>query len=622
MRIHGAVAVGRRRSGNIGRLAAATLFVALGACATQQQPAPAAAPAAAPAGGALAAATAAAPALKLLGVSEARPLALATVSITSVDRLLTNGATLAQSVVPLPIEPAGLRDMLLAQAGLSPEVAANLDLGAPSGAVVVSTGSAGATGLVMAVAARGKAEAERVVAALGKQVGQRGDVVLIDNGTGGKGWVYRDGSVIVFSDDIEALARGARLAEEARHAVVEDVTATLFPDAIARANGTDVKTAIAMLMAQMQAAQAAQTPGGAVSDRSLESVQDMMALVGDAEALELGLVVDVGKGVGLRGRLRARPATELEKVAKETQPYELDGTLLAVTPSPSFVASSSFGSFMRRQLARQREHLQASKAKGAAGALAFMDALTAGLAGQTGIAVGIAPTTPYFTGELAYPLKDGAAAAAVAGAFERLDKDAAVALMEAQVGKLPMFDWTVKKEPVSKLKTLHYTLTPSKQSGMDPDVTKKLFGKALDVYMAVAGTRLLATFGRDAKANLGKLAAAKPAAPTGALAETLAATKGRDAFFHLDLQPMVSLVGTFAKDKRAEALAKVKVPPIPVYGTAGGDGAGKFFSADFTIPPAAFAGAGVVVKSTMGAAMGGGGAVEPAPKKKGGSGKK
>jgi hypothetical protein len=454
-----------------------------------------------------------------------------------------------------------------------------------------------------------------VIAALGKQDAQRGEVVLIDNGTGGKGWVYRDGNVIVFSDDVEALARGARLAEEARHAVVEDVTAVLHPDAIARANGTDVKTALAMIMAQMQAAQAQAGQPGAVSDRSLESVQDMLSLIGDAEAVELGLVVDVGKGVGLRGRMRARPGTELEKVARDTHPYALDGALLTVPPAPSFVAASSVGSFMRRQMARQREHLQANKAKGAAGALAFHDALMAGLGDQTGITVGIAQTPPYFTGELAYALKDAASATAVTAAFEKLDRDAAVALMEAQVGKLPVFDWTVKKETAGKLKTLHYTLTPTKAAGIDPDVMKKLFGKGLEAYMAVSGTRVLATFGRDAKANLGKLAAAKPVTPTGALVETLAATKGRDAFFHFDLQPIVSLVGAFAKDKRAEALAKAKIPPIPLFGTAGGDGAGKFWSVDFTIPPAAFTGAGVAVKATMGASMGGG-APEPAKKKK------
>jgi hypothetical protein len=153
--------------------------------------------------------------------------------------------------------------MLLSQAGISPEIAANLDLGAPTGAVVVSTGTVGGTGAVMAVAARGAAEAKRVVDGLGRQVAKRGPVVQIDNGSGNRGWFFRDGAVIVFSDDVEALSRGARLAEEARHAVVEDVTAVIYPDAIARANGTDVKTALALAMAQMQAAQSGQAPDAA-----------------------------------------------------------------------------------------------------------------------------------------------------------------------------------------------------------------------------------------------------------------------------------------------------------------------------------------------------------------------
>ncbi len=587
----------------------------LGACASQPPP-PAAKPAA-PAG-ALATAPPAQATLKLLSVAEARPLALATISITSLDRLLTSGATLAANVVPLPIEPAGVRDMLLAQAGLPPEVAANLDLGAPSGAVVVSTGTVGGTSAVMAIAARGPAEAKRVVEALGRQVGKRGDAVQIDNGSGNRGWILREGAVIVFSDDVEALARGARLAQEARHAVVEDVTAVIYPDAIARANGTDVKTALAIAMAQMQAAQSAQAPDGAAGEHSAESFQDMMALVADAEAAELGLVVDVAKGVGLRGRLRARAGSGLETIARETRPYELDGTLLALPQAPSFVAASSVGSFTRAQMARQRERLQASKAKGAPAALAFQDALIAGLAGQTGIAFGVAKNAPYFAGDLAYPLKDAAAATAVGNAFERLDRDAAVVLMEAQVGKLPVFDWTVKKESAGKLKTLHYALTVKKGSPLDADATKKLFGKGLDVYMAVAGTRVLATFGRDAKANLGKLAAAKPATPSGALADTLAATKGRDGFFHLDVSPIVTIASGLSKDKRAQTLAKAKIPPIPVYGTAGGDGAGKIWSVDFTVPPAAFTGIGVAVKTTMGAAMAGsGGGEEPAPKAKG-----
>src|SRR5262249_16662196 len=155
------------------------LSVLLGACAStpppaaQNAPAGAAPGAAAPSGAAAAAASATGP-VKMLASAEARSLELATVSITSLDRLLPNPATLVAKAVPLPIAPSGLRDMLLGQAGMPPEVSANLDLGAPMGLVVVATGGGGGNGLVLAVAARGRAEATRVVAALGRQVEKRG----------------------------------------------------------------------------------------------------------------------------------------------------------------------------------------------------------------------------------------------------------------------------------------------------------------------------------------------------------------------------------------------------------------------------------------------------------------
>jgi hypothetical protein len=588
-------------------VAAATLFV--GACASEAPPPPKTAAATAAAPAAAKPLAPAAPGVKMLPAATARSIQLSAVSVTSLDRLLTNGARLVAKAVPLPIDPAGLRDMLLGQAGLSPEISANLDLGAPSGAAVVSTGPNGATGAVMAVAARGSAEAARVLQLLGKVIETRGEVVLIENGMGGRGWLYRDGAVIVFSDDIEALARGARLAEEARHAVSEDVTAVLYPDAIARANGTDVKTALAMLMAQIQAAQTAQTPG--ISAHQLESFEEMVSLLGDAEAVELGLSIDPGKGLSLRARLRARAASKLEAVARDTHPYDLDGTLLSLgKSSTAFVGASSIGGFMRGQMARQREHLAASKAKGVAAALAFHDAMLAALGGQTGFAVGLTKETPLFTGQLAYPLKDAATAAALGTALGKLDKDAALALLEAQVGQVPLFDWTVKKETVGKLKTLHYGLTLKKDVGIDPDLIKKLFGKSLDIYVTVSGTRFLTTFGREAKANLGKLAAAQPVAPAGALAETLAATKGRDSFFHFDLGPVIS-VGARAmsdtkktkKDKNEgrllSELAKGESPAIPIYGSAGGDGAGKVWSVDMTVPPTAFANAGGIIKEIM-----------------------
>ncbi len=581
------------------------------ACASQTPPAAktAAAKAAAP-GGVLAAAPAAP---KLVELAEARSLALATISITSLDHLLVNGATLGTSTVPLPIDPASVRDMMLGQAGLPAEVSANLDFGAPTGAAIVGGGKE--PGIVIAVTARGPAEAARAIAALGKLVEKRGDFVLVDNGSGERAWLMRDGAVIAFSDELETLARGARLAIEARHAVPEDVTAVLFPDAIARANGTDVKTAIAMGVAQLKQAQTSQPGARPINDHAYENVAEMMSLVGDAQTVELGMVVDSKKGLSLRTRLFPRTASGLEKVVREARPYTFDTALLSAVKVPTAAGAWTLGSFMRMQMMHQRDHLQTSKLKGATAALAFVDAMLSGLGGDASYAFGVNKDAPLFSGAVEYSLKDATSSAAVGGALDRLDKDAALALIEAQLGALPFFDWTVKREAAGKLKTLHYTLKLKKDLGLDPAIVKKIFGKgiSIDIYMGVAGTRLLATFGRDAKANLGRLATSPVAIPGGALAATLAATKGRDQFYHFDFAQLLSLATTFApnKDKRAEAIAKANLSPIPIYGSAGSDGAGRAWSFDLTFPAESFKAAGAVVKLGMGA--GGGSSEEAAP---------
>ena len=70
-----------------------------------------------------------------------------------------------------------------------------------------------------------------------------GPLTMIANGSGkSQGWVYRAGSVVVLGDEVDGMARGAMLALEARRASADDVTTTLYPEAIATAHGTDVKT--------------------------------------------------------------------------------------------------------------------------------------------------------------------------------------------------------------------------------------------------------------------------------------------------------------------------------------------------------------------------------------------
>ena len=123
---------------------------------------------------------------------------------------------------------------------------------------------------MLAVPARGPAEAQKIIDALGKKISTRGPATLVEGNTGGRGWLYRSGNIVVLSDEVDALARGTMLTLEARRAGADDVTAVLFPDAIARANGTDVKTAIDRFLKEMQqkqAAAAAPAPPAAIRRR-------------------------------------------------------------------------------------------------------------------------------------------------------------------------------------------------------------------------------------------------------------------------------------------------------------------------------------------------------------------
>ena len=224
----------------------------------------------------------------LIPAAAARGYLLGSVSIGSVDRLFENAARLVGQAVPLPMDAKGLRDMLLTQAGLPTDVAASLDFASPTGAAVVAIGEKGESGTVIAVPAKGPVEAQRVIDALGKPIMVRGSVVLVRSANSGSGWLYRSGNIVVLSDELEALSRGAMLALEARRAGPDNLTATVYPDALAHAHGTDVKTAIAHALEAAREQQKGAT-GPAMDDRSLEPVGELAGLVGDAPSAQLAL---------------------------------------------------------------------------------------------------------------------------------------------------------------------------------------------------------------------------------------------------------------------------------------------------------------------------------------------
>ncbi|HXI55094.1 MAG TPA: hypothetical protein VNO55_03490 [Polyangia bacterium] len=566
-------------------------LLTLPTCASNPTPTPESVAAKAAAG--RAAAALAAPPVELRPAAESRASLLASISIPSIDRLLGSGTALVGRAVPLPLDATSVRDMLLSQAGLVPAVGENLDFASPAGVAVVAMGPGIDAGVVMAVPAKSPEQAEKVIAALGKTLSRRGDVAEVSNGAGGKGWIWRSANVLVLSDSLDALVKGARLALEARRPSAEDVTAVLFPDAIAAANGTDVKSALAKSLAMMRAAQAAQ--GVAMTGDSLAMIGDLLNLFGDTTTLEIGLAVDTTQGVSLRVRMNAKPGSSLEAVARQNHPVEFDPLLFAGGKQPAFLFGYSVGPITKAHLVRIRHRLQTSSEAGSPAAQAFFDALVDASQGMGFASMHLKPELGVRT---SYPLKDAASGAKLSALLKKLDRVAALALIKTQMeGATVPFDWSVKKETVGKLPALHYTMSPAKHATPAVrDGFQKLFGKQLDMYTAFSGARLLGTAGKQAKADLTALANAKSAPPTGDVAQAISAAKGKDLIEYVDFGPFVATMAAMSTDPRAAFLSKGTQAPIPLTFTEGGDGTGKIVTLELNIPPAAFSGVGTLLQ--------------------------
>ncbi len=471
------VGAGGVRRAREARLVAASFALALAAagCATSPARAPAAAAQAAPAPLAKQPAPPPGPPagamLRLWPSAEARPLLLASISIPSLDHTLTGAVALLSHAVPLPLDAAGIKESLLTQAGLPPKVGENLATASPTGAVVVATGGKDVGGLVMAIPAKGVEPARVVIGALGTVVARRGDVVQIDNGSGGRGWVWQNGAIIVLSDSVDALGRGAMLALEARQpGTGEDVTAVVYPAPIARANGTDVRTALMAAIAVARAARAAQAqeaqgkggktapPDADAVDHSFDVLEDLANYLADTNTVEIGLVMDETRGLIVNLRVHPLPGTPFEKLTAEGKPFAIDAALLRKPQDIAFLAASSYGPFLRGQIARKRQRLTESHEKGAAAAVQFLDTSFAAMEGSWS---GVGRLRPTLSVQAVYPLKDEASAAQLGAALARVDSAVALAFLRSQLApdQLTWFDVKVKKDAVGKLKVLHYTLT-------------------------------------------------------------------------------------------------------------------------------------------------------------------
>lgn len=573
-----------------------------------------------------------APPLVLVPAEVARAALVATLIAPTLNHALDSGLALARKATPLPLDAAAVREMAFSQLGIPSDLAAQLDLGAPVSGAVVGFGHDEPVRAAFSFPLKPGTDAGRFLAAIGTVVERRGPVWIIDSRSSGRGWFLPAGNAVVFADSEAGLVQAGTLALEARRSPSkDDVSVVIYPEGLARAMGTDVKTASERLLTEIESRSAA--TGNKLGPEGREQLRDLLAYAPDLATVEIALDLNADKGVTLLARLRAKPASKLEAASRIVAPAPID-PLLVGKDDAGIVVSSAYGERALAQLRRERARLPAATDKGAnKGAVAagnLLDALTGGLTGTLSM---VGRLSPELSMEMVYPIKDGAAATKIQTALQATDRAALTALVSAQTtgSGIDTKVLRAQKESAGKLRAVHWTVSFA-VPGDTMGVMKKLMGKGgLDIYGAIiagaAGDKLVFTAGPGAKARLVAMGSGKAPAKetakqeakdasaakgakqtkelmTGGLAEAMALSGGRTLYYYVDLRQGLAVAKAFGggqADPRLQLVLGLLKTPVPILGGATGDATGRQLTLDLTVPPSCIAGIGGLFGAMMGA---------------------
>ncbi len=562
------------------------------------------------------------PPLALVPADVARTGLAATFVIPSLDRSLSTGVALVKQASPLPLDAAGVRDMLLGQAGLPPEVARHLDLGAPIAGAVVVSDRAPSQLAAFSFAVRSPSDLAGLLGTLGRTVSRRGDAFQIENAAGDRGWFLPVGTVVVFADTDEALVRAGNLAVEARRETKDDLSLVLYPEMLARAAGTGLDVALDALRRTLEERAAA--GGSPLGPGGTRQVRLLVDYLGEVVSAELALDLDAGRGASVVARLRPKGGSKLEALAREAATIAVDPALrreAAASGDAGLVLTSAYGSATLEQLARARGEMSglsgdAAKPRAIAGAGRLLDALAAGLTGQFSM---IGRVQPAVSSELIFPARDAAGAARIEAALLASDKESLSAVLRALsqsegLDAKALKILTAGRESLGQARVIHARLGFSPPGPRNTTVQKLLGTSGMDAFLAVVGgDRLALTMGSGAKARMAEIAGAGRVRKTGSVvagrssvapvapvvADAIAAAGPRSLFYFLDLRQVVSLAMLVGEDPRLRALSGTMRTPMPLLGGAAGDALGQSLRLDLTIPPTFFSGVGGVVQAAM-----------------------
>ncbi len=265
---------------------------------------------------------------------------LATVTVSSLDRALGDVDGLARKL-QLPFSGKDLMTTLAAQNRMPPELLSLVDTSQPIGVAFVVPGKGAPPFQAIALEARSPEALAKLLAGLGttettdegaRKIRRPDSTIL---------WVVASGRQLIASASADGVRAAGSLALEARRTTAEDVVVHVFPESLARWQGTDVATALAQLRKEAVGGQEGvplRPSERAALDGALER---LMAPLPDTRVGTLSFDVDPTAGLRFHANLDPRSGSPLARRLARPTAYKLDHGLLAGPTDPLAVLSAS-----------------------------------------------------------------------------------------------------------------------------------------------------------------------------------------------------------------------------------------------------------------------------------------
>jgi hypothetical protein len=262
--------------------------------------------------------------LPVKAAAEARQVALGTAVIPSLDRTFDRVDTIAKAL-SLPFDKAVQRKSFL-DSLKAPEALVNaLRTDGPLAIAAFPPKQAGkAPEVVVAVQVKSPEAIQSAIAGMGQPVATQDDAKSYKVGAETV-WLLARGNLLVASQSLETLVLGAAMAMEGAVSSEDDLKVQVSPEAIAKSQGTDLKTAVSALLADLTASLKSMPGQSPLSAQVLEGMLKPAAdRLTEVEQAGLSVRLDAQKGAALRLEVSPRKDSKLAAMLGKSTPYKLD----------------------------------------------------------------------------------------------------------------------------------------------------------------------------------------------------------------------------------------------------------------------------------------------------------